>query len=244
MKTFVFSLVLLTATVSLAETVAPTVPEQLQDVSCTIIAGKARGSGTLIQREDKTFVLTAAHVVAQAFKDKQDVSVMVLLRKKDRTEMGRKESVARIFAYSADHDIAILLVKEEKLNHKLVKFYAAPDPPKVGSEIWHCGTFLGEFPQSISKGVISAVGSLDDGVVFDQADVCAYPGSSGGGVFNKKGEYLGMLVSGTNHGGNLHWFVPMRRIRDWTVERKMEWLFNTDLKVPSKKELKKVPQED
>jgi hypothetical protein len=92
-------------------------------------------------------------------------------------------------------------------------------------------------------GIVSQVGRVYQKKVYDQTNVNAFPGSSGGGVYIKDdGRYCGMIVRGTYGGFNL--MVPMRRINDWAKRMKIEWVLDPSLPVPTDEELLKIPVED
>lgn len=227
------SLIFLVALVSFNDT--PNIPEYLQDISCTIKAQKGTGSGTFIKED---FVITAAHVVSDSFKAKENVKVIMLKRNKNREEIGSKIYDAKIIAYSNSRrgeDIAILQIIRKNTFSKNAVFTKESDLlfPGVGTEVWHCGSLLGKYRQSIVKGRISAIGRrIRNEKVFDQLDIGAYSGSSGGGVFDEKGHYIGMLTTGVERGGNLHCFIPTRRIQVWLKKRKLDFLLNHSPETP------------
>jgi len=81
--------------------------------------------------------------------------------------------------------------------------------------------------------------------IFDQTTCVAFPGSSGGGVFLKKGEnsqYVGMLVRGAGEGFNL--IVPIRRMVEYCEEHKIMWALDGKVDMPKEEELKKMPIEN
>ncbi len=224
------------------------IPEYIQDISCAVTIGEGSASGTFIQKGSFTFVLTATHIINRRSKKKTDIQCYVTVRNKGREEIGIQTYGAKVFSYSSEkdgEDIAILLLRRKDLKFKPVKFYSRRDPPfpGVGSTVWHCGNLLGQWLQSVVRGTISAIGRLVDDVLYDQSDIGGYTGSSGGGMFTDKGEYIGMLTRGADNGG-MHLFVPLRRMREWAKKRKLEWIFNPSLRIPSTKELRKVPIED
>ena len=104
----------------------------------------------------------------------------------------------------------------------------------------------------MTRGICSQVGRVldlgtGDGVVFDQTTVTAFPGSSGGGVFlserskEKAGQYVGKLVRGAGETFNL--VVPVRRMRAYAKAEGVLWAIDTDVKVPSIKDLKTLSAE-
>jgi S1-C subfamily serine protease len=262
---------LLAATAFSAEpssTINPLV-QKLQDVSVTIKANGAQGSGVLFTRKvgdcDVTYVWTAAHVVARnrkirmvvingtpkavvEFEDAQIVQEF----KQDGRRIGEIKMEARVVRYSDaqnGEDLALLQVRKNNFvgPETTINFYDG-EIPTIGTELYHVGSLLGQFgSNSLTTGVVSQIGRVLDlganGVIFDQTTVTAFPGSSGGGVFLKSdGRYVGMLVRGAGEQFNLT--VPVRRLRDWAKSSKIEWAVDPSLPMPSAEELKKLPIED
>lgn len=92
------------------------------------------------------------------------------------------------------------------------------------------GSFLGQDgSNSFSEGLISQIGRTLYDHVFDQSSATAFPGSSGGGIFNAEtGEYIGTLVRGK--GETLTYYVPIRRIKEWAKRHNIEFLFDESAK--------------
>jgi S1-C subfamily serine protease len=221
--------------------------EYLQDISVTIGAGYSQGSGVLFRRGDRVFVWTAAHVVdglrtttrvtdpktgtsrtVIKFKDAMVIKHLI----EDGRTIGKTEWNSRVLRYSEKQDLAILQVRSKNfVGNQSVKFYNDSKPPSVGSELWHCGSLLGEMgSNSITTGVVSQHGRLIDQVVYDQTTVTAFPGSSGGGVYLKNGEYVGMLVRGAGEGFNL--IVPVRRLVSWAKKVDAMWAIDPEIEFP------------
>lgn len=205
------------------------VPQYLQDISVTIRTPRGEGSGVLKRTKDGTaWVWTAAHVVEGLRKTRQvidpktgatktvvefdDATVVKLLIENDRT-VGRIELDAEFIRYSdASHgeDLALLRIRKKHFVDASVNFYLEREPPARGSELYHCGSLLGEVgANSLTQGIISQHGRLIEGKVYDQVSTPSFPGSSGGGVYLKSdGRLVGLLVRGTPGGFSL--IVPMR----------------------------------
>lgn len=224
------------------------VPQYLQDISVTIKAGNSSGSGVVTNINGDVFVLTCGHVVkslrssrsveetdgrSKTVIDWDDAEIVKELVEDGRL-VGQTRMQAFIIKYSdADHgeDLAILKVRKKNLFPTRVIFHLDNAIPKIGTELWHMGSFLGQGgSNSLSSGMISQVGRVHEGVVYDQTNCTAFRGSSGGGVFLKDGHYHSMLVRGAGETFNL--VVPMRRIQAWTKRTKTEWLINPGVAAP------------
>lgn len=239
------------------------VPQQLQDISVTIRAAGGEGSGVLRRSKDgTTWVWTAAHVVAGLRKTRQvvdpitgmtrtviefdDAKVIKLLIENGRT-VGRVQVDAQVVRYSdASHgeDLALLRIRKKDFGDASVSFYEENNPPLRGSELYHCGSLLGEFgANSLTEGILSQYGRLIDGKVYDQVSTPSFPGSSGGGVYLKSdGRLVGLLVRGAPGGFSL--IVPTRRMEEWAKRAHVEWAIRDDVPMPSHEDLEKLPVED
>jgi hypothetical protein len=236
---------LLCAVVTLAVATPPAslrqqIQERLLGTSVQVVAElssemgtySVRGSGTVFKRNSRTFVLTAAHVIEelkQVIEDDEDEkgkrvfwrdAWVVLERVKDGRKTGELRLLAKVvFATKSEEDggddVAVLEVYEGDLFP-----YSAVPLPKgrsvwVGQECWHVGSLYGEFVNSVSRGIIAAVGRLLHGKTFYQTSTTAAPGSSGGGVFvvDDDGQlyWVGMLTRGA--GQTVNFVVPIERVR-------------------------------
>lgn len=226
--------------------------QHLQEVSVTVKSGSGQGSGVLFSRDGHTFVWTAGHVVDNLRKTRQvtingtsktvvefDDAAIVQEFKEGGRRIGETKMDAKVLRYSdADYgeDLALLLIRKSNFTKASVTFYLDDNIPEIGTELYHVGSLLGQFgANSLTTGVIAQTGRVLDlgkGTVFDQTTATAFPGSSGGGVFLKKdGRYVGMLVRGAGEGFNF--IVPVRRLRAWAKEAKVEWAVDPKVVLPA-----------
>lgn len=153
------------------------------------------GAGFFI---DTHTIATACHVVHD------DAFVLVYKKGSEKALLGK------VIAKSKDSDIAILTVATEQPNEylKLTK-----RKQRVGDSVYTIGHPLG-LKYSLSAGIISHVdrktmsGELN-GVI--QIDAPINGGNSGGPVFSKKGEVIG-LVSYKGTGDGLGFVIPAKYI--------------------------------
>ena len=245
--------------------------DHLQSVSVTIRAegqySAGEGSGVIFSRKDSdgnlvNFVWTAGHVIDNLRKTRQtvvdgrektivefkDPMVVKEIRQGGRT-VGRLQMDAEVLKYSdADdgHDLALLRVRKFNFVKDTVIFYLEKDIPKLGTDLLHVGSLLGQMgANSMTDGIYSQHGRLIKSLnkyVFDQTTVTAFPGSSGGGVYLKSNaQYIGMLVRGAGEGFNL--IVPVRRMVDYCEKHKIMWALDPSLPMPSEDEIKNIPVE-
>jgi len=268
LRMLIFTLALLASQVQFLQADQKVV-DLLQDISVTIKADGAQGSGTLFNRQvggdTVTYVWTAAHVVDGLRKTRTVVvngtpkvvvefsdAQIVQEYKQDGRRIGELKMEAKVVRYSdADQGEDLALLQVRKLNFvpasTTATFYQADKIPEIGTPLCHVGSLLGQVgANSYTEGVLSQIGRVLDlgatGTVFDQTTVTAFPGSSGGGVYTRDGKYVGMLVRGA--GEQFNFIVPVRRMNDWATRANVRWAIDPKVKMPSNDELRKLPIED
>jgi len=213
------------------------------------------------KQETVNFVWTAAHVVAglrtvdsvldaktgverkiARFKD-----AAIVQEHRDRNRrIGESRMDARVVRYSKKEDLAILMVRKIGYCKESVVFYLENEVPPIGTDLYHVGSMAGQAlgANSMTSGILAQTGRTIDGQVYDQTTVTASPGSSGGGVFLRTGECIGMLTLGVRTGDNFNFVVPIRRIRAWAKRIGGSWALDVTEKVPSEREILEKSIED
>ncbi len=140
------------------------------------------GSGVVISStEDGTYIITCAHVI----EDAQTIEVIL----PDGTQY-----LATFNAYDSLTDIGIIKINVSGLTTATV---ADISDISVGEKVLAIGNPLGELGGSVSGGIVSALERVIqiDGVNYTliQTDAAVNPGNSGGGLFNMKGELVGIV---------------------------------------------------
>lgn len=147
-----------------------------QDSSPRAITGT--GSGFIVSPDG--LILTTAHVVDQAGE--------VTVRLTDR-----REFKARVLAVDTQSDVAVIQVEATKL--PTVKL-GDSSRVRVGEPVLAIGS-PDSFENTVTAGIVSATSrTLPDGSGFPffQTDVSANPDNSGGPLFNRAGEVIGIDV--------------------------------------------------
>lgn len=96
---------------------------------------------------------------------------------------------------------------------------------KVGQLVIAIGTPLGEFPNSVTKGIISGLGrGINAGSVFEgfveqldnviQTDAAINPGNSGGPLLNSAGQAIGINVAMASGAQNIGFAIPVNIIKE------------------------------
>jgi serine protease Do len=143
------------------------------------------GSGVLVG-ENSNYILTAAHVVANAIK------IQVIFA--DGTKLSATNKRVDKTA-----DLAIIQL-ERPVTHLPKAKLGDSDKTRVGDEIFVIGSPLG-LSHSVSKGIISGkhteLNETNDGraMEFFQTDASINKGNSGGPMYNMDGEVIGIVSS-------------------------------------------------
>lgn len=160
------------------------------------------GSGFIVSEDG--YILTNNHVIQEA----------------DKIVVGLNDGVdypAKVVGVDSTSDLALLKI-EAKNKLPTVTFGSSADL-KVGEWVFAIGSPFG-FDYSVTQGIVSAKGrglNTDKYVPFIQTDVAINPGSSGGPLFNMKGEVIGVnsqIVSRTGGYLGLSFAIPSDVAKD------------------------------
>jgi len=171
--------------------------DDLKRASVTIRSTSGHGSGFLITNDG--YVVTNSHVVEKA---KQ--AVVVFEKIELRADVVRNDS---------KRDVALLKLNEFNADALSI----SKREPVEGETIYVIGTPLDEkLSHTVTRGIISAKRTLEDGKEYFQTDAAINPGNSGGPVFNEYGEVVGIAVSGLfNRAGgslNINFLIPIDEV--------------------------------
>ncbi len=141
------------------------------------------GSGVIIAQEGKIgYIVTNNHVI--------DGATNIVVRLKDGTELN-----AKLVGTDAQTDLAVLTVETElKLTLAVL---GDSNSLVVGQEVLAIGNPLGELGGTVTNGIVSALErqvTIDGGnMTLLQTNAAVNPGNSGGGLFNMRGELIGVV---------------------------------------------------
>ena len=185
---------------------------------------KEIGSGALISPDGK--VATAAHVVQTM----ENITVEFL---------GEEPVAARVIASEQWADISILQVSVVPRDATVARL-ADSDPVRVGDPVFIVGAPYG-LSYSLSEGIISARWAPNTVTKdfplaeFFQTDAVINTGNSGGPMFSRAGELIGIVSHNiTKSGGSegLGFVVTSNTVKSLLVERRRGW-FGVDLMLVS-----------
>lgn len=148
----------------------------------------ATGSGVVAFEND--IVLTNAHVIEDNYK----LEII--------SENNTKYKVKGIIGYNRKKDIAILKLS----NNKELKALKIKQKISVGDEVTAIGSPLG-LKNTVSDGILS--GYFQDNIEVYQHTAPISSGSSGGALFDNKGNLVGITYASINGGQNLNLAIPI-----------------------------------
>jgi serine protease Do len=165
------------------------------------------GSGTGFFVSQDGLVVTNKHVVSDAG---ADYSVLL---------PGGKEYKATVLARSPSQDIAVLKVDGKDFP---TLSFGDSGVLKVGQTVIAIGNSLGEFSNSVSRGIISGLGrSVTAGVGYGdmetlsgiiQTDAAINPGNSGGPLLDISGKVIGINVAMAQGAQNVGFSLPVSQV--------------------------------
>lgn len=148
---------------------------------------KATGSGVLVS---DNIIITNYHVV----EDAQKVEAIININ-------GIPETFgARVLCSDKTNDLAIVCVKDDKFKSMgEAPFHISPNAIDVGTSVFAMGfpltNFLGD-EVKITDGIISSKSGYEGDIVTYQISVPIQPGNSGGPLFDKNGNLVGITSAG------------------------------------------------
>lgn len=153
------------------------------------------GSGVIVGHDDgdRYYVITNNHVVSGAS------NITVTLRSDDSGETAASYP-ATLVATDEAGDIAVISIEEQRTLN--VAQWGNSDSLQIGEDLIAIGNPLGELGGTVTKGILSAKGRSiavgDYTMTLLQTDTAINPGNSGGGLFNMRGELIGVVNAKTS----------------------------------------------
>lgn len=160
------------------------------------------GSGFIVQSYG--LIITNKHVVA-------DTKAVYTVK----TAAG-KEYTAKVLARDPTNDIAFLKIEANNLPTLIL---GDSDKIQIGQTVMAIGYSLGEYPNSLTKGIISGIkrdvvagdaqGQAEQLTDVIQTDAAINPGNSGGPLINLSGEVIGINTAIDQQGQLVGFAIPI-----------------------------------
>jgi len=157
----------------------------------------SQGSGSGFFINDEGIIATNRHVVGTS----SDVTVRL---HDDREYSGK---VIKSF-----NNIDLAFIKADVKNKKYVSFGNESDV-KVGQSVFAIGNPQG-LHNTLTKGIVSAVGRLVQKSSYIQTDAPINPGNSGGPLFNEHAEVIGINTLVQRQSQGLGFAIPIEVLKD------------------------------
>ncbi len=160
------------------------------------------GSGVIISEDG--YIVTNNHVIEDASK------ITVRLR-------NGQEYAATLVGTDAKTDVAVIKIEATGLQAAVM---GDSDNLRVGETAVVIGNPLGELGGTVTDGIISALDREiqlgDEYMTLLQTNAAINPGNSGGGLFNDRGELVGIVVAKTSAEGieGLGFAIPINIAKD------------------------------
>ena len=179
------------------------------------------GSGFII-REDG-HIVTNAHVV------QGETEVTVTVYKLVDGQMDKKTyQKVKIVAVNPYVDLALLQIDPSELREdKLTKvFLGDAESVQQGNPVFAIGAPEG-LERSVSEGIVSTTNRENHGFVYIQTTAQVNPGNSGGPLFNKKGEVIGVVAWKLLFSEGLNFAIPINYVQHF-LENRDAFAFDRD----------------
>ncbi|MBQ3404992.1 MAG: trypsin-like peptidase domain-containing protein [Oscillospiraceae bacterium] len=167
------------------------------------------GSGFVVNVEGKYYILTNYHIVEYSVLYGYDISVV--------TGSGISYT-ATLVGGDETADIAVLHVNAAEL---VPVALGDSDSIAVGETVYAVGNPLGELTNTMTSGIVSALNreirtSENQTINMFQMDAAVNTGNSGGPVYNKKGEVVGLVTAKYKNSGveGLGFAIPINDVLD------------------------------
>ncbi len=169
------------------------------------VVSEGAGSGVIVSTDG--YILTNNHVIDGA----DEVTIIT----NDNAEFS-----ARVVATDPDSDLALLKANPTTA---LTAATLASDEVEVGEDVYAIGNALGQYPNSVTQGIVSGVGrpiatyssglrgNLQEFEDLIQTDAAINPGNSGGPLVNAQGEVVGINTAVAGQAQNIGFSVPIAR---------------------------------
>jgi hypothetical protein len=154
------------------------------------------GTGFIVSADGK--ILTNYHVIQNS------------RTARVRLDDDRTFSVVSVLGIDKQKDIAVLKIDAANLEFLPL---ADSDDSEIGDDVYSLSNPLGQYLNTLSAGIISGIRERD-GYLQIQFTAPTSHGSSGGPLFNSRGEVIAITSTGDYSGQSLNFAVPINDARE------------------------------
>ena len=162
------------------------VDEMAYEKALDMAGAEGSGSGFIVERSGKRYIITNAHVIESASDEPGSIYAYTINRKKYELKIVGGDSF---------YDIAVLEFVD-KPGSEIATVNFKTEESRIGETVYAIGNPLGEYPYSVSDGIISAKNRVRGGTTgkfgFLQTTATVIWGNSGGPLVDAKGKVAGI----------------------------------------------------
>jgi len=161
-------------------------PDMAYEEALNLAEVASSGSGFIIEKNGKLYVVTNAHVVENASADPGSIYVYTV---------NRSQYEVKVVGGDSFYDIAVLeFVDKPGGEISTIKFRSTE--ARIGEKVYAIGNPLGEYPYTVTDGIISAKNRVRGGMTgkfgFLQTTATLIWGNSGGPLVDEHGKVVGV----------------------------------------------------
>ena len=188
---------------------------------------KSSGSGFFVTANG--IIATNAHVI-------EDASNIEIYLSNDFENFTHK---AKVLLADNKNDVALLQIDDENFKEITTIPYVINEKSEVGEKVFTIGYPLNDVMgvnYKVTDGIISSKTGIDDDVRYYQISVPLHPGNSGGPLFNKEGNIIGITTARLNSD------VVGAKIENVNYAIKISYLLNLYNMLPNASSLNTTPK--
>ncbi|MCD4665850.1 MAG: trypsin-like peptidase domain-containing protein [Bacteroidales bacterium] len=144
------------------------------------------GSGFIIEKNGKLYVITNAHVVEDASNESGSIFIF---------SVNRSKYEVKLIGGDSFYDIAVLEFLDEP-GSEISSVRFRDNDIRIGEKVYAIGNPLGEYPYTVTDGIISAKNRMRGGMTgkfgFLQTTATIIWGNSGGPLMDENGKVAGI----------------------------------------------------
>lgn len=144
------------------------------------------GSGFVIERDGEKYVITNSHVVESVSDETGSLYIY---------SVNRTKYEVKVIGGDTFYDFAVLAFVDEP-GDEITTVKYKKEKPKIGEQVWAIGNPLGDYPYTISEGIIGGLNRVRGGPTgkfgFLQSTATVIWGNSGGPLIDRNGDVAGI----------------------------------------------------
>ncbi|GLI36877.1 trypsin-like peptidase domain-containing protein [Geobacter hydrogenophilus] len=148
---------------------------------------QSSGSGFVVERGGKKYIVTNAHVIDDAADQSGSIAAF---------SINRTRYPVRVIGADSFYDVAVLEFTDRQPGTELSVIDFRKDEPRIGEQVFAIGNPLGDFPYTVTQGIIGGKNRVRGGMTgkfgYLQSSATTIWGNSGGPLIDAAGEVVGI----------------------------------------------------